>query len=45
MWCDAGVSYGISVVDRVDGPFEVQLQWLQGYRQHSGRHASSDALR
>lgn len=26
------ISYGISVVDRKEGPFEVQLQLIQGYR-------------
>ena len=30
---DRMCSYGISVVDRAEGPFEVQLQQLRGYRQ------------
>ena len=29
--CNIIASYGISVVDREEGPFEVELQWLRGY--------------
>jgi hypothetical protein len=35
-------SYGISVVDREEGPFEVQLQQLRGYRQLAGSGIASD---
>jgi hypothetical protein len=44
-------SYGISVVDRGEGPFEVLLQQLQGYRQLASRgiavaasHDASDTV-
>ena len=30
------ISYGISVVDREEGPFELQLQWLRGFRLRRG---------
>jgi hypothetical protein len=41
---DTAVSYGISVVDREEGPFEVQLQWLQGYRLRRTIDAAAPAL-
>lgn len=31
------ISYGISVVDRQEGPFDFQVQWLRGFRLRNSR--------